>query len=82
MGGMDGFGQVVREPNEPIFHADWERRAYALLSFAMRLADSKPSARPAHNASRSAAVRNGGETTYRAQDTGSGSSYRSSVRTR
>jgi nitrile hydratase len=30
MGGMDGFGAVVREQNEPVFHADWERRMYAL----------------------------------------------------
>jgi len=30
MGGMDGFGPVVREENEPVFHADWEGRAYAL----------------------------------------------------
>ena len=30
MGGMDGFGKVEPEPNEPVFHADWERRAFAL----------------------------------------------------
>lgn len=30
MGGMHGFGPVVPEPNEPWFHADWERRALAL----------------------------------------------------
>jgi nitrile hydratase len=30
MGGMDGFGPVVREANEPVFHADWERRVFAL----------------------------------------------------
>jgi nitrile hydratase beta subunit len=30
MGGMDGFGPVVPEPNEPVFHAEWERRAFAL----------------------------------------------------
>ena len=35
MGGMDGFGQVVPEQNEPVFHADWERRAYALVSLVM-----------------------------------------------
>jgi nitrile hydratase beta subunit len=40
MGGMDGFGPVVREPNEPVFHADWERRMYALAGLAMRLARS------------------------------------------
>jgi nitrile hydratase len=27
---MHGFGPVVAEPNEPIFHADWERRVFAL----------------------------------------------------
>lgn len=31
MGGMHGFGPVVREPNEPVFHADWERRVFALV---------------------------------------------------
>ena len=35
MGGMDGFGKVVREENEPVFHADWERRMYALVGLAM-----------------------------------------------
>ncbi|WP_420132884.1 nitrile hydratase subunit beta [Rhodopseudomonas sp.] len=30
MGGMDGFGPVVPEPNEPVFHAPWERRAFAI----------------------------------------------------
>jgi nitrile hydratase subunit beta len=30
MGGMDGFGPVVPEPNEPVFHADWEKTAFAL----------------------------------------------------
>lgn len=30
MGGMQGFGPVVPEPDEPLFHAPWERRALAL----------------------------------------------------
>jgi nitrile hydratase len=30
MGGVHGFGPVEPEPNEPPFHADWERRAFAL----------------------------------------------------
>jgi nitrile hydratase subunit beta len=38
MGGMDGFGPVVREANEPVFHADWEGRAFALVNLAMRAA--------------------------------------------
>jgi nitrile hydratase subunit beta len=30
MGGMMGFGPVTVEPDEPVFHAAWERRAFAL----------------------------------------------------
>jgi nitrile hydratase beta subunit len=30
MGGMHGFGPVEPEANEPVFHADWEARAFAL----------------------------------------------------
>lgn len=30
MGGVDGFGPVRPEVNEPVFHAEWERRAFAL----------------------------------------------------
>jgi nitrile hydratase beta subunit len=30
MGGMHGFGPVTPEPNEPVFHAEWEKRAFAL----------------------------------------------------
>lgn len=30
MGGVQGFGAVVPEPSEPVFHADWERRVLAL----------------------------------------------------
>jgi nitrile hydratase len=30
LGGQAGFGPVVRAPDEPVFHADWERRALAL----------------------------------------------------
>lgn len=30
MGGMHGFGPVVREENEPVFHDDWERTVFAM----------------------------------------------------
>ena len=30
MGGMDGFGKVVAEKNEPPFHAPWEGRVLAM----------------------------------------------------
>ena len=28
LGGIDGFGPVEREADEPVFHADWERRVF------------------------------------------------------
>ncbi len=31
MGGMDGFGKVEPEPNEPMFHAAWEARVLATV---------------------------------------------------
>jgi len=31
MGGMHGFGPIKPEPDEPIFHADWEKRAFAIV---------------------------------------------------
>jgi nitrile hydratase len=30
MGGMDGFGRVEPEPNEPVFHHRWEGRVLAM----------------------------------------------------
>jgi nitrile hydratase beta subunit len=30
LGGMHGFGPVKPEPNEPVFHGEWEKRAFAL----------------------------------------------------
>lgn len=30
MGGMDGFGKVDAEPDEPVFHAAWEGRVMAI----------------------------------------------------
>jgi nitrile hydratase len=31
MGGMDGFGKVEAEPNEPMFHEEWEGRVLAMV---------------------------------------------------
>jgi len=30
LGGRDGFGPVVAEVDEPVFHEDWERRVFAI----------------------------------------------------
>ena len=30
VGGVPGFGAVVSEPDEPVFHADWERRMFGI----------------------------------------------------
>ena len=37
MGGMTCFGPVPQEENEPVFHADWERRVLALSIAAAAL---------------------------------------------
>ena len=31
LGGMHGMGPIVREENEPVFHADWERRIFGMF---------------------------------------------------
>ena len=31
MGGMDGFGKVEPEPDEPMFHTEWEARVLAMV---------------------------------------------------
>ena len=30
LGGMDGFGPVEAEPDEPVFHGEWEKRVFAM----------------------------------------------------
>lgn len=40
VGGMHGFGPVMVEPDEPIFHADWERRVFGLAMAIMQGAGS------------------------------------------
>ena len=32
LGGMHGLGPVQREDNEPVFHEEWEGRAFALFA--------------------------------------------------
>ena len=39
MGGQAGFGPIAPEPNEPWFHSEWERRAFA-LALAMGMTGS------------------------------------------
>ena len=34
-GGMQGFGPIEREENEPVFHGDWERHIFALLNLTI-----------------------------------------------
>lgn len=31
LGGMQGFGPILREEGEPCFHQDWERRVFGLF---------------------------------------------------
>lgn len=38
LGGMHGLGPVIRELDEPVFHADWEKRVFAInLALARRV---------------------------------------------
>jgi nitrile hydratase beta subunit len=37
MGGMHGFGAVTPEKNEPVFHANWERRMFALANLIFQM---------------------------------------------
>jgi nitrile hydratase subunit beta len=30
LGGMDGVGPIATEADEPVFHAEWERRVFAM----------------------------------------------------
>lgn len=42
MGGMEGFGPIRPERDEPVFHAEWERRMFALsgaTAFAVGFTD-------------------------------------------
>jgi nitrile hydratase len=32
LGGMHGLGPILREENEPVFHAPWEGRAFGLFA--------------------------------------------------
>ena len=46
MGGMQGFGPIAPEKNEPVFHAPWEGRLMAMRR-AMAAAGKLPPVRPA-----------------------------------
>jgi nitrile hydratase len=35
MGGMHGFGPIVVDADEPVFHSRWEARVHALVSLAL-----------------------------------------------
>lgn len=37
LGGMDGFGEIGVEHNEPVFHSEWEGQAFALNIIAIGL---------------------------------------------
>ena len=40
MGGMTCFGPVIREKDEPLFHAPWERRVFAMTMLSMGRLDT------------------------------------------
>ena len=52
LGGMMGFGPVQPEAHEPVFHADWERRAFAITLASGSVPEKRTSTRPAPSNSR------------------------------
>ena len=46
MGGQQGMGPVQYEKDEPVFHASWEGRVYALSRSIACLAQMEPRYRP------------------------------------
>jgi nitrile hydratase len=36
LGGTDGFGPVTRDPDEPVFRAEWEKAAFAFFASGFR----------------------------------------------
>jgi nitrile hydratase len=47
LGGMQGFGPIVPEQNEPVFHAPWEGRVIALRRALAATGKLQPTLRPA-----------------------------------
>jgi nitrile hydratase len=47
MGGMQGFGAIVPEKNEPVFHAPWEGRLVAMRRAIAATGKLPPALRPA-----------------------------------
>ena len=39
LGGMHGFGAFVIERDEPVFHADWEKRVFGTAMLALGTGD-------------------------------------------
>ncbi len=37
LGGLDGFGPVMKEANEPVFHSPWEKRVFGMFPTLMAL---------------------------------------------
>ena len=42
LGGMHGFGPINPEPNEPVFHHDWERRVFGVAIAALGVDTTMP----------------------------------------
>lgn len=44
MGGMQGFGSVTYDPDEPVFEEDWHRKVFAFGAFTARLSGTNQNA--------------------------------------
>jgi len=64
MGGFTGFGPVLHEADEPVWHHDWEPRAFALV-LAMGMTGSWNIDEARHARERLPALQLAGEPSYR-----------------
>ncbi len=73
LGGLDGFGPVHAPPREPVFHEDWERRAFR-LNTAVLMALGLPTPRFRHSIERMDPAHYLGSTYYEHWVTGAATS--------
>ena len=52
LGGLEGFGPVEIEPDEPVFHEDWERRAFRANLATLHRRCTRPAERGRHSIER------------------------------
>ena len=42
IGGDLGYGQILHDPEEPVFHYEWERRVFGVMFQVLRITAQRP----------------------------------------